>query len=333
MNRLPLIGINMSIMATGEDGPGEARAPLGYIDAIESAGGIPICIPAFHDPLKIRGMLSFLQGFLFIGGADYRPEHYGGRPQPAEELVHPRRDRFDLLLAKMILDETDLPVLGICGGHQLLAIARGGALIQDIGTEWQSPGGGSPLPHSRKDRDIQAEREGKSDWREVPPGKRPEIRPEDESRAIAGPGDFPEAPPGKPADSAGVKGEARSVLKEEHCQPEREKTSLHAVRFLPRSLAARATGTPPGNSLATNSFHHQAVHPHQIGEDLIASAWTADGIIEAIEPAPGSAWAAHGRFVLGVQWHPERMQDEEAHRRLFRSLIQAAGVMQTVINT
>jgi gamma-glutamyl-gamma-aminobutyrate hydrolase PuuD len=256
------IGMNMSVRPPAGYIPGEALAPLAYIDAIEGAGSIPLCIPPYEDHGNIRKIISFLSGFLFIGGADYHPEHYGGHPQPEEELVHPRRDHFDVALAKFILEETDLPVLGICGGCQLLAIARGGALIQDIGTEWTAPAGVLTLPHSRQDREKQ--------------GKEPPL-------------------------------------------------FRHPVRFTPHSLAARATGTPPEVRLATNSFHHQAIHPDRIGKDLIGSAWSADGIIEAIEPAPGSPWAASGRFVLGLQWHPERMQDEASHRQPFLALVKAAA--------
>jgi putative glutamine amidotransferase len=261
MDSLPVIGLNMSVRSPSGDDPGEALTPLGYIDAIAGAGGIPLCLPPYEDYRQIREIMPFLKGFLFIGGADYRPEHYGGRPQPKEELMHPRRDHFDIALAGIILEETALPVLGICGGCQLLAIARGGALIQDIGTEWtmtEDP----PLPHSRQEREKQ--------------GKDPSI-------------------------------------------------FRHPVRFTPHSLAARATGTPPGAILATNSFHHQAIHPDRIGKDLIASAWSPDGIIEAIEPAPGSPWAGRGRFILGLQWHPERMQNEAPHRQPFLALVKAAA--------
>jgi putative glutamine amidotransferase len=282
----------MSVQPPSKDNYSEALAPLGYIDAVEGAGGIPLCIPPYQDYRQIREIIPFLNGFLFIGGADYRPEHYGGHPQPEEELIHPRRDSFDIALARIILEETDLPVLGICGGCQLLTIAGGGGLVQDIGTEWTAPTGGPPLPHSRQAREKQGQRRGgiKSEKIGNIAGKIPEEVWRDEKEVKNGKG------------------------WEDH-------SFLHPVRLTSQSLAARATGTLPAAMLATNSFHHQAIHPDRIGKRLIASAWSSDGIIEAIEPAPDSPWAASNRFVLGLQWHPERMQDEEPQRRLFRSFI------------
>lgn len=260
MNKPPVIGLNMSGTAPESGGGGDLLVPGGYIDAIESAGGIPLCIPPYETIGAISTILPLLNGFLFIGGLDYRPEHYGGHDQPEQELVDARRDRFDLALAGIVLENTTLPVLGICGGHQLLAIARGGALIQDIRTEWVPPQGGTPLPHAKPER----------------PGP----------------------------DAA---------------------TFLHPLRIRKDSLIARATGMGPEETLSVNSFHHQAVHPDRTGQDLCATAWSADGVIEAIEPAPESGWSRSGRFLLGVQWHPERMADRQAESRLFRSLIEAAA--------
>jgi putative glutamine amidotransferase len=96
------------------------------------------------------------------------------------------------------------------------------------------------------------------------------------------------------------------------------------VRLEKSSLAARAVNMPAGGVLMTNSSHHQAVHPQKIGADLYASAWSPDGVIEAIEPSEGSPWALSGRFILGVQWHPEQMQDEEPQQNIFRALVEAA---------
>lgn len=256
----PLVGMNMSLVRSTDEGGGEAMAPVPYIEAIEGAGGIPLCIPPLGDIDAIRAILPFLKGFLFIGGGDYLPQRYGGRAQPDRELVDARRDRFDFALAGIILEETDLPVLGICGGQQLLAIARGGALIQDIQTEWIPQQDKPLLPHAKD------ERHG------------PEMA-----------------------------------------------SFLHALTIREHSLVARATGTTPAAGLSVNSFHHQAVRPQRAGEGLCASAWSADGIIEALEPTPDSAWSRSGRFLLGVQWHPERMQEQSPQRRLFRSFIEAAS--------
>jgi putative glutamine amidotransferase len=233
--------------------------PVSYVDAVTGAGGVPVCFPPYTDLSMFRQILPYLDGILFIGGDDYRPEHYGGHPQPVRELMPERRDRFDLDMAKLVLEETSLPVLGVCGGHQLIAIALGGALIQDIQSEWQAPSGAQVLRHSRKER----------------------------------------------------KGKNRSGFR-------------HTVRREPGSLVEGITKIVPDTELQTNSFHHQAVHPKKIGRNLRATAWSSDGIIEAIEPAQDSPWARNGRFVLGVQWHPEQMQDETPHRNLFSALTDAA---------
>lgn len=256
----PLIGMNMSLVrATNGDGD-EVLAPLAYIEAVTGVGGIPLCIPPFDDINTVWTILPLLDGFLFIGGRDYLPQRYGGHPQLEHELIDARRDRFDVALAGIILEKTDLPVLGICGGHQLLTIARGGSLIQDIRTQWIPPQGKQPLPHAKD------ERHGR---------------------------------------------EAASFL--------------HPLTVREGSLVARATGSTPAGGLFVNSFHHQAVQPERPGEGLCVSAWSADGIIEALEPSPDSAWFRSSRFLLGVQWHPERMQDQSPQRQLFRSLIEAAA--------
>ncbi|NPU85082.1 MAG: gamma-glutamyl-gamma-aminobutyrate hydrolase family protein [Syntrophaceae bacterium] len=262
MENQPLIGLNMSVLE--QEGADVLRVHLDYPDAVAAAGGWPLCLPALDDPDFLREVLPMLDGVLFVGGADYDPGHYGGHPQPAEELVAPRRDRFDLELARRVLENTDLPVLGICGGCQLLWIACGGGLVQDIRTEWAVPGGGPPLPHAGKDRTG------------IDPG------------------------------------------------PYR-----HDVLLTPDSLAAAGVGNPPGNRVETNSFHHQAADPAHPARHLIVSGKSEDGIAEAVEPGPDTDWTRSGRFVLGVQWHPERMRDEEPQRRLFEALVAAARIRKT----
>ncbi|HAR97429.1 MAG TPA: hypothetical protein DCS11_00690 [Syntrophus sp. (in: bacteria)] len=271
----PFIGLNMSWEPPGETAAPALRVPFPYIEAVVRAGGVPLCLPIADDPGLLRRSVSGLDAFLFIGGADYRPEHYGGRPQPAQELVPERRDRFDFLLARHILEETDLPVLAICGGCQLLALVRGGGLIQDLRSDWQPLTGRPPLPHSADDRRVR-------------PG------------------------------SGGGRITART-------QSDPQGAAYgHSVTLKPGSLIARVVGMPPGGRLATNSFHHQAVHPGRPGRGFEAAAWTDDGVVEAVEPARDSDWDRKGRFLLGLQWHAERMADRVEQQAVFRALTSAA---------
>ncbi len=88
----------------------------------------------------------------------------------------------------------------------------------------------------------------------------------------------------------------------------------HVVRLDPASHLARILG---GEEVAVNSFHHQAVDVPAAGLRVVASA--PDGVVEGVE--------AHGLpFVLGVQWHPERMVDRDPRQRaLFSALVEAAA--------
>src|SRR5205085_1632045 len=110
-------------------------------DAVFQSGGAPILIPPCEDRSAIETSLEMLDGFCLIGGPDYLPSHYGGHAQPESDLMHERRHHFDLLLAEILLNKTRQPILGVCGGHQLLNIAAGGALVQDLKSEWKPPAG------------------------------------------------------------------------------------------------------------------------------------------------------------------------------------------------
>jgi putative glutamine amidotransferase len=98
-----------------------------------------------------------------------------------------------------------------------------------------------------------------------------------------------------------------------HRQIEPATATTHTVRVEEGTRLASLVGTRP---LRVNSFHHQAVDV--LGSGLRAVAWSADGIVEAVE-APGTA------FVLGVQWHAEGLVGEPRHRALFEALVVAAG--------
>ncbi|MFA6213575.1 MAG: gamma-glutamyl-gamma-aminobutyrate hydrolase family protein [Candidatus Obscuribacterales bacterium] len=102
-----------------------------YINAILLAGGIPVIIPT----TKQRDMITLLadcDGVLLIGGRDYSPQLYGETPSSTISALDFEREEFDLRFVKHIVNRTKLPILGICGGLQLINIHFGGSLIQDI---------------------------------------------------------------------------------------------------------------------------------------------------------------------------------------------------------
>jgi len=147
MNK-PLIGINLDIKDKAKDDVPHAQIASTYYDVITKAGGIPVLIPPMPDR-ALKPLLSKLGGVLLIGGNDYSPLLYDDHCHPAVKLVHAQRQEFDLRLAKLLLRRKDLPVLGICGGCQLLNIAGGGTLIQDVPSQV-----GTEVKHHRADTEI-----------------------------------------------------------------------------------------------------------------------------------------------------------------------------------
>ena len=102
-----------------------------YIEAVRNAGGLGICIPEIDfSETELSEYLELADGFLFIGGMDYPPELYGEKAQPETACTRLRADS-DLRLIRGAL-RTGKPLLGICGGCQLLSIALGGKLIQHL---------------------------------------------------------------------------------------------------------------------------------------------------------------------------------------------------------
>lgn len=107
-----------------------------YADAVVAGEGIPVIIPAMASFPFYDEYLSMLDGLLISGGQDILPLHYGEEPiegfQLKEEMT-PERDDFELMLVRKAL-AMDMPVLGICRGMQVMVIASGGTLHQDIDT-------------------------------------------------------------------------------------------------------------------------------------------------------------------------------------------------------
>ena len=127
----PLIGITLDSEQPG----GWSSFPwyalrANYMDAVAAAGGLPVALP--HDPALAAGLLARLDALLVTGGAfDIDPALYGVAEVHATVTLKNRRTDAELALLHGAL-ALDMPILGICGGQQLLAVALGGSLIQHV---------------------------------------------------------------------------------------------------------------------------------------------------------------------------------------------------------
>ncbi len=117
-----------------------------YVHAVEDAGGVPVLIPLLGDLSALGSLLPRLDGLLLSGGMDIQPHYYGETPHPQLGEVDPQLDELELALARWA-EREDVPTLGICRGHQLLNVALGGSLYQDLAT--QNP---STVRHSNWDK-------------------------------------------------------------------------------------------------------------------------------------------------------------------------------------
>lgn len=104
-----------------------------YVHAIEATGGIPLILPPLASPSKsARSILERIDGLLLTGsGPDIDPEIYGERRRFPFKTVHPKRFLLERELVRQA-KKKGMPILGICGGMQLLNVAAGGSLYQDI---------------------------------------------------------------------------------------------------------------------------------------------------------------------------------------------------------
>ena len=225
----PLIGITMN------SAEGKQEINVVYIKAILQAGGIPVCIPYIQE--EIDEVLAKIDGLLLSGGSDINPAYYGEEPHPKIDAIVTERDESELKLIKGAL-QRNLPILGLCRGQQILNVAFGGTLYQDIVSEVEE--------------------------------------------AV------------------------------QHVQKSARYEKVHSVSVVEGTKLFSITG----REIMTNTFHHQCVKV--LGEGLIVSARTRDGLIEAIEHPDY-------RFCLSVQWHPEEtaLHGDAASLKLFEAFIQA----------
>lgn len=217
----PIIGITTNLLY--RPGPYSGRYSTNnnkdYEDAILKAGGIPILLSPTTQLEDTKAQLLLCQGLLLAGGDDLSPILYGEQPSKGLGETNSLVDIHHLNLAKLALQQK-LPILAICRGIQVLNIAKGGNVYQDI----------NEYPHQSLQHQQKASRYDVS----------------------------------------------------------------HTVTTDKSSLLNELLGA----SFLTNSFHHQSLH--KLGQDVIATAWAKDLVIEGIE-------LQNYPFGIGVQWHPEIM--------------------------
>ena len=131
----PLIAVTATTVILR--GRRRARVNTAYLAAIEQAGMLPLVTAPLGDRALADELLGRVDGLLLTGGEDVDPRHYGAAPHPATEDPHVERDAWELALVAAAR-RRGMPVLAICRGMQLLNVALGGTLIQDLPS--QRPG-------------------------------------------------------------------------------------------------------------------------------------------------------------------------------------------------
>jgi putative glutamine amidotransferase len=209
--------------------------PQGFVNALQAVGGVPLIIPIGKKELAAF-YVKQIDKLLLTGGQDVAPRYYGEQPHPKLGENNNQRDEFELALIQEALLQKK-PILAVCRGMQLLNVAFGGSLYQDLSlyADWQ-------IKHNQ--------------------------------------------------------------------DPTQGNFATHTIKNEPNSLVQRVFG----DSTQVNSYHHQAVK--KLGTGLKATAWSDDGIIEAIESADSQ------QQIIGVQWHPElNFLEDPQEKELFRYFV------------
>src|SRR5512143_2188387 len=147
----PVIGIGSDIGPAARDPRDCAFQYDTYISAVRHAGAIPVVIPP--QPENAADVVESLDGIVLAGGYDCDPAAYGEQPHTSVDPMDPRRQENDLALARMAR-ERGIPTLGICLGVQVMNIAAGGKLIQDIDSEIRTEIQHASDPSARARHDV-----------------------------------------------------------------------------------------------------------------------------------------------------------------------------------
>ncbi|MCX7970485.1 MAG: gamma-glutamyl-gamma-aminobutyrate hydrolase family protein [Negativicutes bacterium] len=238
-NDRPLILISPAVTSDPDQlwpRPERIYLNCGYYRAVTAAGGLPLVLPPVGE-CGAEQAAELCHGLLLSGGGDLMPCWYGQQPHWQLGEVCPERDRLEIALVRAMVARGK-PVLGICRGMQVLNVALGGDIHQDIASD------------------------------------------------------------------------ARYFV--QHRQRAKGHVGTHDLQIAAGSVLFRLSGE---ERQVVNSFHHQAVD--RLAAGLRPVAWSADGLVEAVEDEQ--------RLLLAVQWHPERMAEHHIlSQRLFVWLCEQA---------
>jgi putative glutamine amidotransferase len=140
MDRRPVIGVTTQTLAAIEGIPRGLPASWvmsqRYMLVLTAVGALPWMVPLLsHDEGTMRAIFERLDGLFLPGGVDIDPSTYGEDPHPLLGRTDRDRDLTELVLTRWAIEE-GLPVLGVCRGIQLLNVACGGTLYQDVGSQF-----------------------------------------------------------------------------------------------------------------------------------------------------------------------------------------------------
>jgi putative glutamine amidotransferase len=126
----PLIGLT-TFRNKSAAGLSQISVTEAYVNALIGAGAAPLLIPLGLPETVLQTIFSRLDGILFTGGGDVNPGLYQGQDHPLVDEVDPDRDRIEIQLIQKA-SRSSLPFLGICRGLQVVNVALGGTLYEDI---------------------------------------------------------------------------------------------------------------------------------------------------------------------------------------------------------
>lgn len=128
-----------------------------YYNSVASMGGLPVIFPNLMDEVAITQYAEMIDGLLVTGGGDIDPSIYGEQPHPGLGEVSPQRDFFEIALVQKVL-QLNKPILGLCRGCQVINVAMGGDVYQDIYAQSDTPllqhRQKAPRSHASHDVDI-----------------------------------------------------------------------------------------------------------------------------------------------------------------------------------